>query len=211
MMLKPPFTVIIIKKTHEPLTVQVTYRLVITVFLLLSLFITGAGLGIPILLSKVHIPYSTQLFQGKFQGGSGAQESPADAVSGKVRLVNKDAQPGVGNLTISHAGQNKTGIDFSLSPVDSCETMYVWLIINPDALPGDETAIYPRNPMYRGIPVDYRNGLEFHPSTGSRVSIDISGLISETEFRTFKILAYSPDGKVLVNSVYEVTQGPGAS
>ena len=211
MMLKPPFTVIIIKKTHEPLTVQVTYRSVITVFLLLSLLITSAGLGIPILLSKVHIPYITQLFQGKYQGGSGAQESPAGAVSGKVRLVNKDAQPGVGNLTISHAGQNKTGIDFSLSPVDSCETMYVWLIINPDALPGDETAIYPRNPMYRGIPVDYRNGLAFGPSTDKKVSIEISDLISDTEFKTFTILAYSPDGTVLVNSTYQVTQEPGVS
>ena len=210
MMFKPPFTVIIIKKTHEPLTVQVTYRLVIAAFLLFSFIVTGAGFGVSLLLSRVQIPYSKISELGK-QQGSGTQKFLAGTVSGEIRLVKENAQPGVGNLAISHAGGNKMGIEFTLSPADSCDFVYIWLIINPDALPGDETAIYPRNPMYRGIPVDYRNGLAFGPTTDKKVSIEISDLISDTEFKTFTILAYSPDGTVLVNSTYQVTQEHGVS
>ena len=202
-MLKPPFTVIIIKRTHEPLTVQVTNGMLMSVLLLVIMFCLMSGVGISILFSRMNVPF--------LQKTAAITQQPADnsTYTGTDKSGDQSSS-GIGKISLARKRNNRTDLEFYFSPTVSHETMYVWLIINPDAKTAGETVIVPRNPVFRGVPIDYRNGFEYHTSNGNKVTIALSDAISGLELVTIKILAYDPDGNVIADRLVtrnQVKQG----
>ena len=191
-MLKPPFTVIIIKKTHEPLTVQVTNGMLISFFLLVLMLCLLSGFGISILLSRLNVPF--------IQKTATINQQPANnRIYSNTDTSGDQSSSGIGKISLNRKRKNKADLEFYFSKVSPHEIVYVWLIINPDAKTAGETVIVPRNPVYRGVPIDYRNGIEYHLSDGKKVTIALSDAIYGLEIVTIKILAYDPDGNVIAD------------
>ena len=191
-MLKPPFTVIIIKKTHEPLTVQVTNGMLLSVFMLVIMLCLLSGFGISILLSRLNVPL--------LQKTAAVTQQPANSSFSTDMVTSGDiSSSGVAKISLNRKRKNTADLEFYLSSASSHEIVYVWLIFNPDAQTAGETVIVPRNPVFRGVPIDYRNGLEHRLSDGNKVTIALSDAISGLEIVTVKILAYDPDGNVIAD------------
>ena len=191
-MLKPPFTVIIIKRTHEPLTVQVTNFMLISISLLVLMLCLLSGFGISILLSKLNVPFIHKT-------ATITQQLANNSIYTDTEISGDQSSSGIGKISLNRKRKNITDLEFYFSHDSSHEIVYVWLIINPDAQTAGETVIVPRNPVYRGVPIDYRNGIEHHLSDGNKVTIALSDAISGLELVTFKILAYDPDGNVIAD------------
>lgn len=189
-MLKPPFTVIIIKKTHEPLTLQVTNGMLFSVLLLVLMLCLLSGFGISILLSRLNAPFIQKT-------AAISQQKANNSIYTDTDTFGDPSSSGIGKISLNRKRKNKTYLEFYFSNVSSHEIVYVWLIINPDAQIAGETVIVPRNPVYRGVPIDYRNGIEYRLSDGNKVTIALSDAISGIELVTLKILAYAPDGSVI--------------
>ncbi|MFC1607793.1 hypothetical protein ACFL47_07460 [Candidatus Latescibacterota bacterium] len=204
-MLKPPFTIIIVQKTREPLTIQVTYGLfasIFTLFMMLSLFF---GLGISVLTTRVNIPYlSDTIAQTKQPVKTTQSDFSLKPLSMKNLMRSKPASSSVDNVSLDGRDLSDLTLRFSLGDGSSYETVYVWLMVNPESEIAGESVIYPRNPVYRGLPIDYRNGIAHHLDENSEISVDISGLIIGIDFRKLGIIAFSDSGEMLVNTRYEV-------
>jgi hypothetical protein len=198
-MLKPPFTLLIIKKTHEPVTVQVTIKMILFVVVLFFILSMVSGFGISILLANFHIPFSftSAVVTRSAQPNSGYAR--LNSVTAGDSTMTDTSQTDITELSIIHDTDQDLEIVFSLAGVEPYSIVYVWAVVNPDASIPGETVIYPRNPVFRGIPVDYRNGIRHRPSTGSEIKVSLSEEIAGIDVRVFRILVYSPEGKILAD------------
>jgi len=169
-------------------------------FTLLSL---AAGFGIAYFFPKVEIPFLT----------TESIDLTENSAPGLVALIPAGREdennavstaPEIKNLSIARRNENDLEIIFSFINISEYEHVYVWLIINPDSYSGSETVIYPRNPMFRGMPVDYRNGIQYIPLDKKDIEISLSELIEGILVNKIRILSYSSEGKIIIDKRFNL-------
>ncbi|MFC1528412.1 hypothetical protein ACFL5B_00735 [Candidatus Latescibacterota bacterium] len=195
-MIKPPFTVIVIKDTRHPVTIRVTTG----IFLLLfgTIILTGILIG---------FAFNSLLFQKTFVFSGDAQKSRTSEfipVQPESKVVTE--QPEISRLSIIDHKKGDKELKLNFTSFPGNEKMYVWLIVNPDAGTVGEIVVYPRNPIFKGLPVDYRNGIVYLSSNGGDISINLSDVAAGIELIELHILAYSSDGELIVNQYFRENQ-----
>jgi len=202
-MIKPPFTLLLIKKAHEPVTLYITTGFLLLLMLFFTLLSLAAGFGIAYFFPKVEIPFLT----------TESIDLTENSAPGLVALIPAGREdennavstaPEIKNLSIARRNENDLEIIFSFINISEYEHVYVWLIINPDSYSGSETVIYPRNPMFRGMPVDYRNGIQYIPLDKKDIEISLSELIEGILVNKIRILSYSSEGKIIIDKRFNL-------
>jgi hypothetical protein len=202
-MIKPPFTVLILKNSHHPMTIRVSIFFFLLIFIILPIMIALAGFGI------------SMAWKGS-QSRSAALPAPFAPPISQNHLTVKsigssqvsqtsEKNPEITDLFISRMKNGKMEITFSLINIPSGENVYLWALTNPDDVSTGEMAIIPRSPIFRGFPVDYRNGILFDRSAEKQCRIALSDEIAGIVVRKIRILVYSLTGKVLVNKDFAIT------
>ncbi len=206
-MIKPPFTVLILKNSHHPVTIRVSIFFFILIFFVLPVLVALTGFGLSLAwkgdkvksasFSSKHAPsLSTSLIDVK-----PITASPGTSVS--------ENTPEITDLTVSRQKNGRMEISFSFINVPYGEATYIWAMINPDDISTGEMVIFPRNPTFRGFPLDFRNGILFNRSAGKQCKINLSDEIAGIAVKKIRILAYSTAGKVLVNKEFTINQNSG--
>jgi hypothetical protein len=192
-MIKPPFTIIILKHMHQPVTVRVTVRLFLMAAGIIALTGAVAGFGTAYLAI----------------GGKKTIIEDVPVIGDPVYLpVNPSTDTGTLPVDIQRVSiRRDTGseafltLHFSARP-DSGE-MFLWLIANPNAAaPGDMT-IYPRNPIFQGMPVDYRNGIVLAPvEENASFNIALPEEMAGLRIDNLRILVYSSSGGIVADTFF---------
>lgn len=188
-MIKPPFTVLILKESRHPVTVRVTSGLI--VLFLLSLIISGMLLGFS-------LSYLVALYNGQkpfiSEKGNTPEYTPLQTVVSEEKL-----DPDINSISIKRLSESETDITVRFSSLPENEEVYVWLIVNPETeIPG-ERIVHPRNPLFRGFPADYRNGMAFFPSEDQDFTISLADEIEGISLRVIRILVYSAKGDIIAD------------
>ena len=97
-------------------------------------------------------------------------------------------------------------ITFTFTNIPRDNELYVWIITNPNAETGGEVFIYPRGPIFRGLPVDYRNGILYHQEDNKHLKATFLGPIIGVDFEEVRILAYSREGNSIIDKFYNIQQ-----
>ena len=74
------------------------------------------------------------------------------------------SKPDVKELSIREVDNGEVEIEFTFANILDSLELFVWIIINPEAETAGDIIIYPRSPVFRGLPVDYRNGSLYNQS-----------------------------------------------
>ncbi|MHB9030246.1 MAG: hypothetical protein ACYC9O_15880, partial [Candidatus Latescibacterota bacterium] len=96
-------------------------------------------------------------------------------------------------------------ISFNPSNLPSAEVCYVWIVLNPDGGSG-EMIIHPRSPVFRGVPVDYRNGLAFLAAQERKFTVSLDNIPGNLPIERIRILIYSSEGGTLADKQFEIGQ-----
>lgn len=203
-MIKPPFTLLLIKKAHEPVTLHITMGFILLVMLFFSVLCLVTGFGIAIFLPRVELPFLNTAESIKLRSDTTYHQVTVETEKVENTAISASSLPGIKNLSVVRHDENDLEILFSFTNVTAHDIVYIWLIVNPDADTGSETVIYPRNPMFRGMPVDYRNGVEYTPSDDKEISVALSDLIDGIKVYNFRILAYSYDGEIIIDKRFNL-------
>ena len=200
-MIKPPFTIIVLKDSHNPVTLRITKRLV---FLLFLVFCAVAGLafnGVLGVLPREFSELSSADF-GKSPEGIGyiLPENKGDGDPDTVDL----SKPDVSEMTINEINDNEIEFEFSFARITNTQNFYVWIIVNPEAETAGEMIIHPRSPVFRGLPVDFRNGIYYNRAESGSVKAVFSGIKIGLDFTRFRVLAYSDEGNIVVDKVFNI-------
>ncbi len=201
-MIKPPFTLLILKKSHAPVTIRVTTGL--SMVMLAGTLIVMSTIGLGAALS--------------FRGNAGAP-SPPQAVSTDGFEV--DAPPventpvpfDIETFTVNRSREGVSSIELGMTPPregGDDAAVYVWLILNPAAPTPGERIVHPRNPLFRGYPVDYRNGISYIPREGEHLSIELSQDARGVTTDRVRVLVYSSEGEMLADRFFSRTAQSGA-
>ncbi|MFA6472687.1 MAG: hypothetical protein WCU00_11675 [Candidatus Latescibacterota bacterium] len=203
-MIKPPFTILILKKSLHPQTIRISTFSFIMVFIIAPILFVCIGFGLSFVWkgSKDTVTHMAQKHET-------LPDDPLtlEPVNSAPGTPVKSNSPEITDLFVSKIKSGKMEITFSLLNVPADEKSYIWTIINPDDVSTGEMVIYPRNPTFRGFPLDYRNGIPYGRSTGRRFEIILSDEITGIEIRKIRILAYSAEGKIFLNKEFSVNQG----
>ncbi|MCE5250922.1 hypothetical protein LLG96_11940 [bacterium] len=208
-MIKPPFTLLVIKKTHEPVTVRITFTKVLAALVLAIMISLISGFGLTLIIARFHIPFLLPV-SDTISVQSGSRQSPLVSESAVNSMEDSSRSTELKNFTVSAGKKNEFDIAFSLAGADAYDQVYVWIIINPDSDIAGETIIHPRNPVFRGIPVDYRNGAVYDPVSATAFQVSLSEATTGIEIRDFRILIYSRDGAVLVDKRFVISESKGS-
>jgi len=191
-MITPPFTVLILKSTHHPLTIRITFGMM--VIGVTALLVAGAVIGLTAGLVFRGPGVEKVLFTG--------DESKETLINTPGKTVVESETSDVTDLILTRPDQDSAELTVAFTDEPSNEVVYLWLVVNPDTdTPGD-LVIYPRNPLFRGFPVDYRNGVELFPSRGKEAKVTMSKLTAGIRADRFRILIYSATGDILVNRYF---------
>ena len=195
-MIKPPFTIIVIKDTQHPVTIRVTTRIFLLIFG--TIFVIGTFIGFSL---------NTFIFQKTFEFSTDTQKNKTSEFS-PVQPENKvvTEQPEISSLHIIDHKKSDKELRLNFTSFPGIERMYVWLIVNPDADTAGEIVVYPRNPIFKGLPVDYRNGIMYLSSNGDDISINLFDAAAGIELTELRILVYSSDGKLIVDQYFREKQ-----
>ena len=191
-MIKPPFTVLIIKNSHHPLTIRVTTGFIILTFGFISL--AGAFIGFAI---TFYVFSDSDNLSAAVSNKSSYEYNP-------VQPVNDDTgeKPYIQSFSVTQNKSDVIELKLKFTPIPATEEIYVWVIVNPDSEIASEMVVYPRNPIFRGLPVDYRNGITYFPSEGSDVTITLSEDTAGIMVERLRLLVYSADGKIITDSLF---------
>ncbi len=192
-MIRPPFTLMILKRTRHPVTIRITTaRFLALLFLLLGPWVTAVYLSFhpfggrtAVVLPFAPVAPSDQTTFAPEQPA--AASGPDTAPSAEVRAKTGDAGEMV--LTCTFTG---------LPPG---EPVYLWLIVNSDAGGTGEMVVYPRNPLFRGLPVDYRNGVIYDPGKGEPASFEVAETAG-IRIEQFRLLVYGREGALLIDRTF---------
>lgn len=188
-MIKPPFTVLILKNSNQPVTIRITTGLllmtcgVITLFGIFIGFLTGyyvfnnSGDYVVAVKDKLESNYLPVVQKNNH-------------TADKIKIK---------SLSVKHLKNDKTELTLSFSGTPDSEEVYVWLIVNPEAETAGEIVVYPRNPIFKGLPVDYRNGIAHFPSENSEMTISLSDETAGIVLEQFRIIVYSMNGKIIAD------------
>jgi len=200
-MIKPPFTVVILKDSHQPVTIRVTKKFVLSLFLMVILLF-----GITIFGIITYLPHSYINFVSS-NGEKKSKEAEHIFIEYKSDTITKNSaipEPDVKDLAIQQLDDGIMEITFNFANISGNNELYVWLIVNPDSESAGETLIYPRSPIFRGLPVDYRNGILYNPSYEKNLSATFSRPMIGTDFNLFRILAYSLECNIIIDKRFNI-------
>ncbi|MBA7570820.1 hypothetical protein ES708_12573 [subsurface metagenome] len=185
-MIKPPFTIMILKNKHQPVTVRITTGLLGFVCIIPLLF---AGIGF-------FISHSTM------------NDSPGVVSTVRDYSPSKPSDEGISNapdlidLNTNLSRDNELDISFGFSNLAEDAPYYIWLIVNPDAETVGEKVVYPRSPMFRGMPVDFRNGIEYRNAAGKHITLSLPDETAGIEIKKFRIFAFNESGSLVIDKHY---------
>jgi len=200
-MIKPPFTVVILKDSHQPVTIRVTKRFVLSLFLIVTLLFGLTIFGIITYLPNIYTNFVSSNVEEKSREAEYIfleYKSDTDTTTSAI------PEPDVKDLAIQQLNDGITEITFTFANIPGNNELYVWLILNPDSETVGETLIYPRSPIFRGLPVDYRNGILYNPSDEKNLSATFSRPITAIDFNRFRILAYSLEGNIIIDKRFNI-------
>ena len=115
-------------------------------------------------------------------------------------------EPDVKDLAIQQSKNGTVEITFTFENTDNNNELYVWLILNSEAEDFAETLVYPRSPLFRGVPVDFRNGILYKLLDNKYLKATLSGPEVGIDFKQFRILAYSLEGNIIVDRSFTIQQ-----
>ncbi len=196
-MIKPPFTILVLKNAHRPLTIRITaFPLFLFLALIPAIFLS-AGIGLAILILR-----DTTQFRLPASVSTPENVSTTEQIASVALPPSDSVRVQIGGLFAVRAGG---GMEISFTPTNlpPMENCYVWFILSAIQFP-EETVIYPRSPVFRGVPVDYRNGVPFFPSRERQCSVTVADLPEELSVDRIRILIYSSAGEILADSSREL-------
>ncbi|MFC1540860.1 hypothetical protein ACFL50_00240 [Candidatus Latescibacterota bacterium] len=202
-MIKPPFTVLILKDSHDPVTLRFTKKMVLGLFLVFCAVTGFAVYGVLGLLpreySELIIPDSDTAAEGK------GYILPDNRDDGNISSADL-SKPDVTDMSINEINENEIEFEFSFTRLTDTQNVYVWIIINPEADTIGEKIIHPRSPVFRGLPVDFRNGMHYNQMENDSVKAVFSGLKIGLDFTRFRVLAYSDEGKIVIDRLFNISK-----
>ena len=200
-MIKPPFTVIVLKDSHNPVTLRITGKLVAMLFIVLCGVVGLAGYGIVRLMPDTVSELSSADVETAENGQGYILPETMDSESvGTVQT----GKPDVANMSINTDDNRELQFEFSFTGVPPEQNLFVWIIVNPDAESAGGTVIHPRSPIFRGLPVDFRNGIPYNRLQGSTVTAVLPEMTIGIDFTRFRVLAYSETGDVVIDKTFSV-------
>ncbi|MFC1490591.1 hypothetical protein ACFL6K_05220 [Candidatus Latescibacterota bacterium] len=200
-MIKPPFTIIVIKDSHNPVTLRITKRLV---FLLFLLSCATAGLAFNGALSLLPREFSESPPADMDRAADGIGYILAENAEDGDNATDDLSKPDVTDMSINEISDNEIEFEFSFSRITNNQNFYVWIIINPEAQTAGEMIIHPRSPVFRGLPVDFRNGMHYNRAEYSSVNAVLPDLKIGLDFTSFRVLAYSDEGAIVIDRIFNV-------
>ncbi len=200
-MIKPPFTVLLLKDAHNPVTLRITVKLVALLFIVLCGLIGLAGYGAVRLMPGAD---SEMLSAGIESDVAEQGYILAEAGNEEQSDSTQPRQPDVVNMSIDTATNGELQFEFSFTGIPLEQHLFVWIIINPDDSDSGMTVIHPRSPMFRGIPVDYRNGIPYRRTQDGSISAVLPEMTIGIDFNRFRVLAYSENGDVVIDKTFSV-------
>ena len=196
-MIKPPFTLLVLKSPHRPVAIRISVPLFFLLLFAVPVLWAAAGYGLSLLFhseSFVHIQAPSIA-----QTGPKLRETSVSPASSTTPLE-------ISGLFVTSSKGGGTDITFSLSNTIPGDKYYLWIVANPDAAGTDGSFIYPRNPVFRGLPVDYRNGVPYDRSQGGEISVTIGEDVPRLTVEKLRILVYTAEGKILTDKQFAVGQ-----
>lgn len=181
-MIKPPFTLLILKDSHNPVTIRVTLGFLLGIILIPLVFLAVGYIAA----SYVDIPGLPAM--QAFLHGANLQISDSGGQSG----------PGIVHLD----SDNNLTIAYTPAADDTERSFFFWVIVNPDSRDTGERIIYPRNPISRGYPIDYRNGIPYRYDGGSGLTIPLHDEVGDIGIDEIRILAYNTTGELVLDRIY---------
>jgi hypothetical protein len=196
-MIKPPFTILLLKNSQSPVTIR----------------ITSGGFFILLATAAVFVFLSVNGILSFFSQGSFGHISLTDysSKSGNSKYVlveekndkNSDntgkVSPEVKDLAVKRSGDGSIEVSFIFSNMGNDNEVFVWLLLNTDSINEKEQSVYPSSPIFRGLPVDFRNGILHETAGGKPFRISFNGSQADLALRKLRILAYSLEGKIVID------------
>jgi len=196
-MIKPPFTVLLLKDSQSPIAIRITkgiFVFFLSVFVIL-IFLSVNGL--------VSIFTTEGLDRFSVSDDFTKAGNPKYIfVEEKIESKNDDSEnisPGIKDIAIRKSSDRGVEISFMFENMGTDNEVFVWILLNPDGLNENEIIVYPRSPIFRGLPVDFRNGILHETVGGKPFRISFSGSQAGIALRKLRILAYSLDGKIVID------------
>jgi len=201
-MLLPPFTILIVKDSHRAITVRITRGFAACIFAAFIILTVAVSVAVSIWLPGIAGDRPIPVAEMK------PVQSPYSVLPVEQDTItsapDSTSLPGIAEATVSQGRNGEVTFSFAVANTDS--ELYIWLILNPDASSAAETSIYPRSPLFRGLPVDYRNGVWHLPDAGKRLSFTFTGPEAGVDVKQFRILAYTMTGGLLIDRTLAVQQ-----
>jgi len=202
-MIKPPFTVLILKDSHHPVTIRITRRFVLSLCITIPLVMGLAIYGTLWYVKNSTVRYTQSSIEEKSSIPDYVLLETTNSTDTESRAV---PEPNVKEMTIQQSSDNEVKIAFSFQHIPGKQDLYAWIIVNPDSKTAGDMIIYPRSPLFRGLPVDYRNGIRYNLSDKNRITTAFSGSMLGVGFKQFRILAYSLEGTIIIDKHFTIEQ-----
>jgi hypothetical protein len=202
-MIKPPFTILILKDSHHPVTIRITQLFVFLFILCIAVFV---GTGISGIIFRFR---GIGTDKAVSQHGASSYDSNyvlSEGTHDERDTSSESTVPEVRDLSIRQIRDGTIEITFTFNNVDTEKELYVWLIVNPEATDAGEKLIYPRSPIFRGLPVDYRNGIVYNVAEIKYLKTTFSGPVIGVDFNQLRILAYTTEGKISIDKLFNIRQ-----
>lgn len=203
-MIKPPFSILILKNSHRPVTIRVSALLLVLVCAGLPTIFTILGFGLSSALKS-----GVSLRRGAAARIRALAPGALTARPDETGAGNTRTAADITGLFVSFTRGGGMDITFSLAGAIPGEKVYAWVVINPASSPSGEVFIYPRSPMFRGMPLDFRNGVLHDFSKEKTCTISISEGLSGISVEQFRLIVYSREGTILADKQFSVTGRTG--
>jgi hypothetical protein len=203
-MIKPPFTVLILKKSHRPVTIRVSALLLILICAGIPMLSVIMGFGLSHVLEGTGSARLGSANHAKALRSSAFPARPDDGGAGNPRPA-----ADITSLFVTFTKGGGMDISFSLVGNPSEGRVYVWVVVNPGSSPSGETLIFPRSPVFRGLPLDFRNGVVHDPGREKTCAINITEGLSGISVERLRILIYTKEGTILADKQFNVNQHAG--
>ena len=192
-MIKPPFTVLILKNSSKPITVRITAGLLLAIFMIISIVCT---------LSVFFSSYVIIKYKTNTHDITTTDESGPGFVQFQPELSVPSTEPNMQAFKVNYHENDSMEIKIRFVQIEENNLMYLWLIVNPDAETVGERVVYPRSPLFRGLPVDYRNGIAYLHTEGEDITIPLSEEVVGITVKQFRILFFESEGTLVVDKYF---------
>ena len=200
-MLLPPFTLLIVKKAHRPVTIRITGWFVVIVAMTAVLLAGGTAA----LVNRFAKPAEMLVAANPAPAGT-VTEDVLVPVSPDSANISGTEEPGIAEFAVTRSDNGDMAFTFTVENTPADEELYFWIMVNQKKTAGTEVTVYPRGPLFRGLPVDYRNGIRHTPGGGRQLRLTFTGPEADSGFEQFRILAYEPSGGLLIDKTLAVRQ-----